>query len=204
MLHGAAKIARDKAHSHARNRKVIIAGLLAVLAIGVATAAISHWFAFGLNWSSDPVVVGSLSNSPAAPRTKLTVRTLALSNWRYRYTSQVITAPTLSPIPLQTVLVRLNTGPLYSPPPGSSTSKPNRYSIPFVVPFVPFAIALSIVFDAHARAHQRARRGCCANCGYNLKGIVPVHIQTTCPECGTVKTRTNSARVVQRPLADNT
>lgn len=71
--------------------------------------------------------------------------------------------------------------------------------------FIPLIIASSTITSALAREQARANRGCCTTCGYNLKGIVPIYNQTTCPECGNIKKhRSKSAKADSDSLAKHT
>jgi len=45
------------------------------------------------------------------------------------------------------------------------------------------------------RRNQRARRGCCRKCGYDLRGSA----SSTCPECGTTNAAFDRASLQSRP-----
>ena len=53
------------------------------------------------------------------------------------------------------------------------------------LPAIPFIIVASIFSNRYWRLRMRAYRGCCAQCGYDLRVQRP---GDRCPECGTVKT----------------
>ena len=67
---------------------------------------------------------------------------------------------------------------------GSSTTRPDDAAIALAIPFWPivlvsFAWGIYPFLPRYRRWH-RQRKGLCATCGYNLKGLT----EARCPECG--------------------
>ncbi len=193
MLHGAAKLAKENARKRARQRRIGLIAVSAATLILFALAILSHWWNFGVVWSSQRTIAAGPVH---------TVRTISLSKWKYRYVSEEMSSTGMTAVPVQWKVSRA--GPLWNPPPGSMRLTRNNTNLSFWIPQVPFFIAFFVLMDKEARAQQRARRGCCSACGYNLKGIEAIDNQTTCPECGTIrKHRPKSGKVVQESLANN-
>jgi hypothetical protein len=53
--------------------------------------------------------------------------------------------------------------------------------VPLWVPTVPLLLATGAAWRLDALARRRARAGCCAKCGYDLRGL---RDGAVCPECG--------------------
>lgn len=202
MLHGAAKIAREKSRQRTRTRRLWIAVFGAIALLMVAFAAVSHWWTMGLVWNNSPAVAAPL---PPGVQSIAVLRTFTLSRWKFQLHTQPFTPSTSTGIPLMCIIERSNAPSVRIPPGAVMTSKASRISVPAWLPLFPILLVLSFFIDAEIRAQQRAQRGCCPTCGYNLKGIEPIDGQTTCPECGGIKKhRPKVDKVVLDPLATDT
>ncbi len=184
MLHGAAKLAREKSLRRTRKRRRWIAALSSILLITLAFSAVSHWWTMGLVWCQSP-----MSATPLPPNVLAisALRTFTLSRWKFHVHTQQFTTPTPTNTSLMYVIERSNTPSTRLPPGATQVSKANHISVPVWITLFPILLPLAFLVDAERSALQRAKRGCCIACGYNLKGIEPVSNLITCPECGKTK-----------------
>lgn len=167
------------AESARRSRKRRI-GLWVCFTFGVLilfAAALSFSTAFGVIWSS--------GSSKAE-----TIHALGWRHGRFAWERYGLTPPGTTPIPFRLKSATASAG-LWSPPPGSGVTVAGRTTVrtPFWTLLLPVGIPATILLRQAHRANLRAKRGCCRNCGYDLKGHEPVNGIKTCPECGQRKGR---------------
>jgi hypothetical protein len=166
-----------------RRRRVVWLWVLGIpLALAGAIGCASMVFAMGVVW-------GSASNSTQF------VRVIALENWKCSVRRVTSTGNAAGFIGLHPRVVRRGT-PLWTDPPGMTLVSNSTFSLPLFFLVAPLAGPMALIAHRISAAEKRRARGCCPECGYDLRRLEPTDGVVVCPECGRAKRRRGAAEVV--------